>query len=115
MDNLELDLKNLQGKIDSVTKMLTDAQNAKLTAEVHLQSEQQELDNLTRQLSDMTGLTDFSQIEAYVLNQEAELNAIMQDLDNASSSVNENYTFGENDVRVLKDIVDRYNIPLTGD
>ncbi len=115
MGNLELDLKNIQGQIDNLTKMLSDAQNQKLTAEVHLQNEQQELNALMQQLQGMTGLSDMNEIQSYITNKEAELNNIMQDLQNASSCVNSQYTFNDNDVMTLKNIIDKYNIPVTGE
>ena len=112
MDNLELDLKNIQTQIDSLNKMLTEAQNQKLTTEVHLQNEQQELDSLIQQLQDMTGLSDMQDIEQYLGNKQNELDSIMQDLNNVAGCVNSQYTFTENDVMMLKSIIDKYNIPI---
>jgi chromosome segregation ATPase len=112
MDNLELDLKNIQTQIDSLNKMLTEAQNQRLTTEVHLQNEQQELDALTQQLRNMTGLDNMQDIENYLVGKQVELNSIMTDLQNVSGCVNSQYTFTENDVRMLKDIIDKYNIPI---
>lgn len=112
MDNLELSLKNIQDQIDVLTKQLNDAQNQKLTAEVHLQNEQQEMETLENQLKEMTGLNDMNEIEAYIVNKTTELNGIMQDLEQVSSTVNSQYTFSENDVQILKGIVDKYNIPI---
>jgi len=113
MDNLELDLKNIQNQVDSLSKMLIEAQNQKLTTEVHLQNEQEELDSLTQQLKDLTGLNNMQDIEQYIGNKQVELNSIMQDLQNVSGCINSQYTFTENDVMMLKDIIDRYNIPIT--
>ena len=112
MDNLELNLKNIQDQIESLTKQLNDAQNQKLTAEVYLQNEQQEFDALEKQLKEMTGLNDMNEIEAYITNKGAELNNIMQDLAQVSNAINDQYTFTENDVQTLKGIVDKYNIPV---
>ncbi len=112
MDNLELDLKNIQTQIDSLNKMLTEAQNQKLTTEVHLQNEQQELDSLTQQLRDMTGLDNMQDIENYIVNKQVELDSIMADLQSVAGCVNSQYTFTENDVRMLKNIIDKYNIPI---
>lgn len=114
MDNLEANLKNIQSQIDSLNKMLTDAQNQKLTAEVHLQNEQQEFDALKQQLQDMTGLSDMNEIQNYIINKQTELNNIMEDLNRVSSCVNNQYTFSDNDVQMLKSIIDKYNIPVTG-
>lgn len=114
MDNLEANLKNIQSQIDSLNKMLTDAQNQKLTAEVHLQNEQQEFDALKQQLQDMTGLSDMNEIQNYIVNKQTELNNIMEDLNRVSSCVNNQYTFSDNDVQMLKSIIDKYNIPVTG-
>ena len=114
MDNLEASLKNIQSQIDSLNKMLTDAQNQKLTAEVHLQSEQQEFDALKQQLQDMTGLSDMNDIQTYIDNKRNEVNSIMDDLNRASSCVNSQYTFSDSDVQTLKSIIDKYNIPIQG-
>lgn len=112
MDNLALNLKNIQDQIDALNKQLTDAQNKKLTAEVHLQNEQQEYEALENQLKELTGLSDMSEIEAYINSKSMELNSIMQDLAQVSNTVNSQYTFSENDVQTLKGIVDKYNIPI---
>lgn len=112
MDNLELNLKQIQDQIDVLTKQLNDAQNQKLTAEVHLQNEQQEMEALENQLKEMTGLNDMNEIEAYIVGKTTELNGIMQDLAQVSNTVNSQYTFSENDVQMLKGIVDKYNIPI---
>jgi chromosome segregation ATPase len=112
MDNLELNLKQIQDQIDVLTKQLNDAQNQKLTAEVHLQNEQQEMEALENQLKEMTGLSNMNEIEAYIVNKTTELNNIMQDLTQVSNTVNSQYTFSENDVQILKGIVDKYNIPI---
>lgn len=112
MDNLASNLKNIQSQIDSLKEQLSDAQNKKLTAEVHLQNEQQECNVLEMQLKEITGLSDINEIEAYISNKTAELNNIMQDLSQVSSVVNSQYTFSDNDVQTLKGIVDKYNIPI---
>lgn len=112
MDNLELNLKQIQDQIDVLTKQLNDAQNQKLTAEVHLQNEQKEMEALENQLKEMTGLSNMNEIEAYIVNKTTELNNIMQDLTQVSNTVNSQYTFSENDVQILKGIVDKYNIPI---
>lgn len=112
MDNLALNLKSIQDQIDALNKQLNEAQNKKLTAEVHLQNEQQEMETLENQLKEMTGLNDMNEIEAYIVNKTTELNGIMQDLEQVSSTVNSQYTFSENDVQILKGIVDKYNIPI---
>ena len=112
MDNLELDLKNIQSQIDSLNKMLSEAQNNKLTTEVHLQNEQQELDSLTQQLQSLTGLSDMQGIQNYLADKQTELDSIMTDLQSVAGCVNSQYTFNENDVRMLKDIIDKYNIPI---
>ena len=112
MDNLASNLKNIQSQIDSLKEQLSDAQNKKLTAEVHLQNEQQECNVLEMQLKEITGLTDINEIEAYISNKTTELNNIMQDLSQVSSVVNSQYTFSDNDVQTLKGIVDKYNIPI---
>jgi chromosome segregation ATPase len=112
MDNLASNLKNIQSQIDSLKEQLSDAQNKKLTAEVHLQNEQQECNVLEMQLKEITGLSDINEIEAYINNKTTELNNIMQDLSQVSSVVNSQYTFSDNDVQTLKGIVDKYNIPI---
>jgi chromosome segregation ATPase len=112
MDNLASNLKNIQSQIDSLKEQLSDAQNKKLTAEVHLQNEQQECNVLEMQLKEITGLSDINEIEAYISNKTTELNNIMQDLSQVSSVVNSQYTFSDNDVQTLKGIVDKYNIPI---
>lgn len=115
MANLELDLKSVQNQIDALTKSLTDAQNQKLTSEVHLQNEQKEFDSLMQQLQEMTGLSDMNEIQSYIVNKESELNSIMQDLQSVSSCINSQYTFTDNDVMSLKNIISKYNIPVTGE
>lgn len=112
MDNLEFNLKQIQDQIDVLTKQLNDAQNQKLTAEVHLQNEQKEMEALENQLKEMTGLSNMNEIEAYIANKTTELNSIIQDLAQVSNTVNSQYTFSENDVQILKGIVDKYNIPI---
>jgi chromosome segregation ATPase len=112
MDNLASNLKNIQSQIDSLKEQLSDAQNKKLTAEVHLQNEQQECNVLEMQLKEITGLSDINEIEAYINDKTTELNNIIQDLSQVSSVVNSQYTFSDNDVQTLKGIVDKYNIPI---
>ena len=53
-----------------------------------------------------------NEIEQYIANKSTELNGIMQDLAQVSNTVNSQYTFSENDVQMLKGIVDKYNIPI---
>ena len=112
MSNLELDLNNIQNQIDSLSKALTEAQNQKIATEVHLQNEQQELDAVMQQLRDLTGLNDMEDIKNYIADKQIELESIIQDLQNVSGCVNSQYTFTDNDVRMLKDIIDKYNIPI---
>jgi chromosome segregation ATPase len=112
MDNLALNLKSIQDQIDALNKQLNEAQNKKLTAEVHLQNEQQEYEALENQLKELTGLNDMNEIEQYIASKSTELNGIMQDLAQVSNTVNSQYTFSENDVQMLKGIVDKYNIPI---
>ena len=112
MDNFELNLKNIQDQIDSLNNMLSDAQNQKLTTEVHLQNEQQELDNLTQNLQQLTGLNNINEVENYLSGKQIELNSIMNDLQSVSNCINSQYTFTENDVKTLKGIIDKYNIPI---
>lgn len=112
MDNLISNIKNIQNQIDVLNKQLTDAQNKKLTAEVHLQNEQKEYEALESQLKELTGLDNINDIENYINSKSTEINGIMQDLAQVSSVINENYTFTENDVQTLKSIVDKYNIPI---
>ena len=64
------------------------------------------------QLKELTGLNDMNEIEQYIANKSTELNGIMQDLAQVSNTVNSQYTFSENDVQMLKGIVDKYNIPI---
>ena len=115
MDNLEANLKNIQGQIDSLTKMLSDAQNQKIATEVRLQNEQQEYDSLTKQLQEMTGLNDINDIQTYMANKETELNEILNDIQSVSNCINDQYNFTEKDVVMLKNIIDKYNIPMTGE
>jgi chromosome segregation ATPase len=112
MDNLALNLKSIQDQIDALSKQLNEAQNKKLTAEVHLQNEQQEYEALEKQLKELTGLNDMNEIEQYITNKTTELNNIIQDLDQVSNAINSQYTFSENDVQTVKAIVDKYNIPI---
>lgn len=110
--DLEQTLQDIQNQINVLNQKLNEAQNQKLTSEVQLKNEEKEFENLKIQLQEMTGLSNMSEIEQYLSARESELNSIMQDLENASYSINSNYTFTENDVNTLKGIINKYNIPI---
>lgn len=110
--DLEQTLQDIQNQINVLNQKLNEAQNQKLTSEVQLKNEEKEFENLKIQLQEMTGLSNMSEIEQYLSARESELNNIMQDLENASYSINSNYTFTENDVNTLKGIINKYNIPI---
>ena len=111
--NLESSLKNIQSMIDNLENSLNDAQNKKIATDVHLQNAQQEYDSLQQQLTEMTGLSDMSQIETYIKDKQTELSAIVSDVSTITSHINTNYTYTEADVVALKGIIDKYNIPIT--
>ena len=115
MDNLELSLQNIQQKIDELNQQLTETQNQKLTAEVHLQNEKESFDSLCNELKEMTGLTDLNEISEYVNNKHNELDNILGDLQQVSSMINNNYIYTENDVINLKNIINKYGIQITGE
>jgi len=112
MSDIEIRLKELQNQIDSLNKQLNEAQNQKITAEVHLQNEQQEYENIMKELCDITGLNNVSEVESYITEKETEINNIIQDLQRVSSCVHDQYTFSEGDVQLLRDVVNKYNIPI---
>ena len=69
--------------------------------------------NMITVLTEMTGLSDMSQIETYITDKQTELSAIMSDVSTITSHINTNYTYTEADVVALKGIIDKYNIPIT--
>ena len=112
MDNLELSLQNIQQKIDELNQQLTETQNQKLTAEVHLQNEKQSYDSLCNELKNMTGLDDINDIAEYINSKQIELTSILSDLQQVSGAINNNYTYTETDIINLKNIIDKYGIQI---
>lgn len=112
MDNFLNEIKSIQDQINILNDQLTEAQNKKIVAETNLQNEQQSLNALLHQLQEMTGMSDLQEAESYIVGKESELNNIIQDLKQVSGCINSNYTFTENDVNVLKGMIEKYNIPI---
>ncbi len=113
MDNLEEKLSGIQNQINSLNELLANAQNQKIKSEVQLQNEQQEYDAIHKELQTITGLTDINDIHEYMNSKKEELDNIMNDLSKMSAHVNESYTFTNDDVQVLKDLINKYNIPIS--
>ncbi len=108
---LEQNLKKIEEELVSLNKRLTEAQNNKLTAEVHLASEKEELASIEDNLKQLTGISSIDEIGAYISNRESELSCILNDLQKITTTGN----FTEQDVINIKDLVQKYNIPICGD
>lgn len=112
--DIEQSLKGLENQLLDLTKKITEANNNKLAAEVRLNSEKDELNLLEDELRQLTGINSIDEIESYVSSKEVELSSILSDLSVLSNCINgENFT--EQNVMDAKAIVQKYNIPITGD
>ena len=112
--DIEQSLKGLENQLLDLTKKITEANNNKLAAEVRLNSEKDELNLLEDKLKSLTGINSIDEIESYVSSKETELSSILNDLNTLSTCINgENFT--EQNVVDVKNIVQKYNIPITGD
>lgn len=105
-------LESLQSTLDNLTKVLGEVQNKKIVTETHLQTAQEELHTLEQQLQDLTGMTDMNDIQDYIASKERELVDVTSDVNSLMCHINSNYTFTENDVSALRDLITKYNIPI---
>lgn len=113
MDNLEEKLKIIQQRIDEVNKKITDAQNRKLTAEVHLQGAEEEYARLKSELQSLTGLSDITDITQMIAQKEIEIESIINDIQNININIDPLGNYTQETVLALKSVIDKHNIPIT--
>jgi chromosome segregation ATPase len=113
MDNLEEKLKIIQQRIDEVNKKITDAQNRKLTAEVHLQGAEEEYARLKSELQSLTGLSDITDITQMIAQKEIEVESIINDIQNININIDPLGNYTQETVLALKSVIDKHNIPIT--
>ena len=113
MDNLEEKLKIIQQRIDEVDKKITDAQNRKLTAEVHLQGAEEEYTRLKSELQSLTGLSDITDITQMIAQKEIEVESIINDIENINVNIDPLGNYTSETVLALKAVIDKHNIPIT--
>ena len=113
MDNLEEKLKIIQQRIDEVDKKITDAQNRKLTAEVHLQGAEEEYARLKSELQSLTGLSDITDITQMIAQKEIEVESIINDIENININIDPLGNYTQETVLALKSVIDKHNIPIT--
>ena len=116
-NNLEMQLKGLQSQMESLNNSLIDAKNKKIATKVKLQSLKEEYEADVQQLMQMTGLSNMEEIDQYIKDKHQEVENMLNDVNEVIKHISptDPSTFTEEDVKSLKAIVEKYNIPITGE
>ena len=105
-------VSDLQAKIEELSNMLNEAQNKKIATEVHLQNAEQELHSLEEQLFGYTGLNNMDEVNEFIRNNTSMLDALLNEVNSVTSRMSEDYSYSEEDIAQLNDIITKYNIPI---
>ena len=115
--NFDVDIQNLQNKIDEVNKILQSAKDDKLVAATRLEHCSNELDSLVNDMQNLFGTSDINELNNIMNTKAQELTELANTINNYSTTLmnasDNNYSFNQNDIDILTDIINRYNIPVT--